>query len=199
MTAPAHLLSLGARIGQPGANERKGRGREWNIGMLSRTVLKEIGAPGPESHPRLTVEPFHQGMVQVTAARWNAEEIKAWMETEGETRVVKWGTTRSESKQAQTLAETKRAIAVLKIREHGSGSEEATHGWRLVRQDRKAEPRNKWDFAVELQKVRNQKAIELVASWLVADADIETDTWSLLKVELDLDRLSGRGLWHADP
>ena len=44
-------------------------------------------------------------------------------------------------------------------------------------------------------KERNRTAIRLLNAWLHEDVDVESDTWDLLKSELDRDRLSGRRLW----
>ena len=38
-------------------------------------------------------------------------------------------------------------------------------------------------------------AIRLVNTWMYEDAAVESDTWELLKSELDRDRLSRRRLW----
>ena len=48
---------------------------------------------------------------------------------------------------------------------------------------------------VRKQKEQNQSAIRLVNTWLHEDAAVESDTWELLKSELDRDRLSRRRLW----
>ena len=45
------------------------------------------------------------------------------------------------------------------------------------------------------RKERNQTAIRLLGAWLHEDAEVESDTWDLLKSDLDRDRLSGRRLW----
>ena len=38
-------------------------------------------------------------------------------------------------------------------------------------------------------------AVDLLEAWLHEDAEVERDSWSLLKSELDRDRLSSRRLW----
>ena len=48
---------------------------------------------------------------------------------------------------------------------------------------------------VRKQRERNRSAIRLVNTWLYEDAAVESDTWELLKSELDRDRLSRRKLW----
>ena len=48
---------------------------------------------------------------------------------------------------------------------------------------------------VRKQRERNRSAIRLVNTWLHEDAAVESDTWELLKSELDRDRLSRRRLW----
>ena len=48
---------------------------------------------------------------------------------------------------------------------------------------------------VRKQRERNRSAIQLVNTWLHEDAAVESDTWELLKSELDRDRLSRRRLW----
>ena len=48
---------------------------------------------------------------------------------------------------------------------------------------------------VRKQSERNRSAIRLVNTWLHEDAAVESDTWELLKSELDRDRLSRRRLW----
>ena len=48
---------------------------------------------------------------------------------------------------------------------------------------------------VHQRKERNRTAMRLLRSWLHEDAEVESDTWDLLKSELDRDRLSGRRLW----
>ena len=48
---------------------------------------------------------------------------------------------------------------------------------------------------VRKQRERNRSAIRLVNTWLYEDAAVESDTWELLKSELDRDRLSRRRLW----
>ena len=48
---------------------------------------------------------------------------------------------------------------------------------------------------VRKQRERNESAIRLVNTWLHEDAAVESDTWELLKSELDRDRLSRRRLW----
>ncbi len=48
---------------------------------------------------------------------------------------------------------------------------------------------------VRKQKKRNRMAIRLMDVWLDEDAAVESDTWELLKSELDRDRLSTRRLW----
>ena len=48
---------------------------------------------------------------------------------------------------------------------------------------------------VRQRKERNRTAIRLLSAWLHEDAEVESDTWDLLKSELDRDRLSGRRLW----
>lgn len=45
------------------------------------------------------------------------------------------------------------------------------------------------------RRKRNQAAVELLGTWLREDADVERDSWNLLKSELDRDRLSSRRLW----
>ncbi len=45
------------------------------------------------------------------------------------------------------------------------------------------------------QRERNRSAIQLMETWLHEDAAVESDTWELLKSELDRDRLSTRKLW----
>lgn len=45
------------------------------------------------------------------------------------------------------------------------------------------------------QKDRNRPAIRLMDVWLHEDAAVESDTWELLKSELDRDRLSARRFW----
>ena len=48
---------------------------------------------------------------------------------------------------------------------------------------------------VREQRERNRSAIRLVNTWLHEDAAVESDTWELLKSELDRDRLSRRRFW----
>lgn len=48
---------------------------------------------------------------------------------------------------------------------------------------------------VREQKKRNRAAIRLMDAWLHEDASVDSDTWDLLKSELDRDRLSTRRLW----
>ena len=48
---------------------------------------------------------------------------------------------------------------------------------------------------VRKQRDRNRSAIRLVNTWLHEDAAVESDTWELLKSELDRDRLSRRRFW----
>lgn len=48
---------------------------------------------------------------------------------------------------------------------------------------------------VRKQRERNRSAIRLVNTWLHEDAAVESDTWELLKSELDRDRLSRRRFW----
>ena len=45
------------------------------------------------------------------------------------------------------------------------------------------------------QRERNRSAIRLVNTWLHEDTAAESDTWELLKSELNRDRLSKRRLW----
>ena len=48
---------------------------------------------------------------------------------------------------------------------------------------------------VRKRRERNRSAIRLMNTWLYEDAAVESDTWELLKSELDRDRLSRRKLW----
>ena len=48
---------------------------------------------------------------------------------------------------------------------------------------------------VRQRKECNRTAIRLLNAWLHEDAEVESDTWDLLKSDLDRDRLSGRRLW----
>lgn len=45
------------------------------------------------------------------------------------------------------------------------------------------------------RRKRNRAAVELLETWLCEDAEVERDSWNLLKSELDRDRLSSRRLW----
>ena len=45
------------------------------------------------------------------------------------------------------------------------------------------------------QRRRNRKALQLLKNWMIEDVEADSDTWELLKSELDRDRLSGRKLW----
>ena len=45
------------------------------------------------------------------------------------------------------------------------------------------------------QRKRNRAAVDLLEAWLHEDAEVERDSWSLLKSELDRDRLSSRRPW----
>ncbi len=45
------------------------------------------------------------------------------------------------------------------------------------------------------RRKRNRAAVELLETWLYEDAEVERDSWNLLKPELDRDRLSSRRLW----
>lgn len=48
---------------------------------------------------------------------------------------------------------------------------------------------------VRHRKERNRTAIRLLNAWLHEDAEVESDTWDLLKSDLDRDRFSGSRLW----
>ena len=48
---------------------------------------------------------------------------------------------------------------------------------------------------IRKQSERNRGAVQLMKAWLREDASIESDTWDLLKSQLDRDRLSGRALF----
>lgn len=45
------------------------------------------------------------------------------------------------------------------------------------------------------RRKHNRAAVELLETWLCEDAEVERDSWDLLKSELDCDRLSSRRLW----
>ena len=45
------------------------------------------------------------------------------------------------------------------------------------------------------RRKHNRAAVDLLEVWLHEDAEVERDSWSLLKSELDRDRLSSRRLW----
>ena len=49
------------------------------------------------------------------------------------------------------------------------------------------------------QRERNQKAVQLLKSWMGEDAEAGFVEWEFLKSELDRDRLSGRKRWLQPP
>ena len=102
-----------------------------------------------------------------------------------------------------TLAEIRRSSRTI----HNGDSHQASHfshrlresaTLRLAARSSEEVPRGPNPIAVaeiHERRKRNRAAVDLLEAWLHEDAEVERDSWSLLKSELDCDRLSSRRLW----
>ena len=86
-----------------------------------------------------------------------------------------------DSHQASRFSHRLRESATLRLETHGS---EVPRG-----------PNPIAVAEIHERRKRNRAAVELLESWLYEDAEVERDSWNLLKSELDQDRLSSRKLW----
>ena len=191
MSAAQHLPAFGVGIGHPAGTARTKVIREGTSGILPIPLLTDFGGTGGEADRRDSTHNPEQ---------WRFETSKVLPKSEEFRKERAWKLFETRVGRSQRRNESyKTAVASMRSETHRVETTSATpRRARFVYTKQETRSIN-WGIEVELQKERNQEAIELVTSWLLADGEVEPDTWSLLKNDLKQSRLSGKGLWHSYP
>ena len=191
MSAAQHRPGFGIGIGHPTGSARRRGTREGATGILPIAVFTDF---------RGTVEDVEQRPQAHHPEQWRFETSKVQPANKKFKEVrARWVSKIQQGRAQRREADYRSEVAWIRG-DTRSGESVPEMPVRLRFADNKQETLSVSPaIEVELQKERNRGAMELVTSWLAADQEIGSDTWSLLKTDLEENRLSGRGLWHSDP